>query len=107
MVMFVYSVGDDLAYGVSGGFITPAGLRDADTAFNMFGTLTGETIGAMSHEDAGAIEADYEVLGEVSPTGAPRPHGCSGNCGGDCGGCQREEQVITPEDVGRVEDLGI
>ena len=85
-------------YAVSGAFITPAGLRDAETAIGMFGTLTGEVIGAMHAEDKGAIEAEYEVLPD-------KPHGCSGNCGGDCGGCQRETQVITPEDVGHVEDI--
>jgi hypothetical protein len=88
LVMFVYNLGDEASYGVAGGFITPAGLRDAGTAIDMFGTLTGEVIGAMNGEDRGAaIEADYEVLGEISPTGAPRPHGCEGSCGGDCGRC--------------------
>jgi hypothetical protein len=73
----------------------------------MFGTLTGEVIGAMNGEDRGTIEAEFEVLPEKpvhdhgNATGsacipgepacdffinANKPQ-CDGVCGGDCGRC--------------------
>jgi len=89
VVMFVYDTGVPDAYNIAGGFLTAAGLNDPSVVFDMLGSLVGEVkMQLMAADTSPVVEVPKEDITFIDRPASPQ-----------------EEQTITAEDVGKVEDI--